>query len=94
LITITRLLARRLRAVFRRALGSAGTTGPSLSFTAGPEGLSVRAKAYDAAIQYHHPGELPAEQLTAPWELLAQCEGRKEEPVTLESDANGHVTAS
>ena len=93
MITITRLLARQLRAVFRRTLGNAGSVGPTLSFTAGPEGLSVRAKAFDAAVEYLTPGELPPEEIAVPFELLAACEGRDDRPVTIEALSKGHVAA-
>ena len=94
MITITRLLARQLRGVFRRTFGSRRNIGPAVSCTAGPEGLSVKANGYDAAIEYRSPGKRLPEQITVPFELLADCEGRKDQPVTIERLSGGHVAAS
>ena len=95
MITITRSLARQLRAVFRRAgLKPRGTLGPPVLFKAGPEGLRIRAMMPDVAIEYHLPGEYPADELTVALELLDDCQGKRDEPVTLESRPKKRTFAS
>ncbi len=95
-MNITRSLARQLRAVFRRAgiKSSPRDSGPWVFFQAGPQGLSIRARSREAAIEYHQPGDLPAEQLRVPLSLLSECEGRESSNVSLESAAGGSVVAS
>ncbi len=39
----------------------------------------------DAGVEYTIPGEFPAEQIVLPWEFLSDCEGKSDEPVTIES---------
>ena len=58
MITISHNLARQVRAIFRRALKitSRGLTHP-VTLQTGPDGLSVRACAYDVAIEYLALGE-------------------------------------
>jgi hypothetical protein len=92
LIALTRNLARKIRSIFRRALNVTprGLTYP-VTFQAGPDGLHVRAQSPEAAVEYHAPGVFPAEQISVPLEALADCEGRKDEPVELESAGNEQV---
>jgi hypothetical protein len=93
LITITRRLALSLRSVFRRALGAGRGPGPAVRFAGGPEGLRVRARLGDVAVEYHAPGEITIETLWLPISFLADCEGKREEPVQLESLGEGRVMA-
>jgi hypothetical protein len=94
MIEITRKLARQFRSVVRRAMNVTGPRfQPAIDLLTGPDGLRIRARSIDAAVEYHQPGERPAEQLTASYDLLADCEGRKEEPVKLEGQGR-HVMAS
>jgi len=58
--------------------------GPALSVSIGPDGLCIRARQADTAVQYHEPGDNEPEQLTMPFESLDACEARNDEPVTLE----------
>jgi hypothetical protein len=88
MITITRNLARHLRSVIRRALHVTPSCQPSVTFLAGPDGLRVQARNRDTAIQYDQAGELPAERVIAPYDLLADCEGRKDEPIELTPESN------
>jgi hypothetical protein len=94
LIAITRNMARQVRAVFRRALNITprGCSWP-LTFQTGPDGLRVRSRSSDAAVEYHLPGDHPVEQINLPFEFLADCEGRKDEPVQLLTSDNGRVMA-
>ncbi|MHB1038187.1 MAG: hypothetical protein ACYC35_26405 [Pirellulales bacterium] len=93
MITITRLQARQVRTVFRRAL-HVSTRGPFpiLLFQAGPDGLRIRALANQAAAEYHIPGDFPPEELAAPYELLADCDGSKPEPVAIEAQGDKRQT--
>jgi hypothetical protein len=88
MITITRNLARHLRSVIRRALHVTPSCQPAIHFLAGSDGLRVQARNREAAIQYHQAGEFPAERFLVPYELLADCEARKEEPIELTAEGN------
>jgi len=93
-ITITRSLARQLRAVFLRALRlSSRDAGPNLFLTAGPGGLRVQAQNTFAAVEHHMPGEFSAEQVNLPFAFLADCAGTKAEPVTLEQESSTKIIA-
>ena len=85
MITITRLMARQVRAVFSRCLSSA-SRGPfsPVTFCADNNGLTIRAKSHDAAIEFHQPGDFAGEQFAVPFDILKQCEGSKADDVTLE----------
>jgi hypothetical protein len=91
-ISITRRQALQLRAVMRRAFGNRGP-GPALGFIADAEGLHVRARFADAAVEYRAPGERPTETLWLPFQFLADCEGKKDEPIELTAADKGRVTA-
>jgi len=94
LITVTRSLARQVRAVFRKALGITlrGLTCP-VTLETGPEGLRIRAISPDAAAEYREPGNLAPERLVVPFELMADCEGRKSEPVQIEPQGDRAIVA-
>jgi len=94
LITITRLLARQLREVFRRALKTPSKGfAPAITFRTGPEGLRVGARSGSLALEYHAPGDDPPEEISVPWESLADCEARRQDPVQLEAVGDGYVVA-
>ena len=86
MIWITRNLARQLHTVFRRSL-NLPTRGPGspVTFQTGSDGLRVRAKTHDAAIEYHVPGSRDNEEIVAPFELLNDCKGAKQDEVQLET---------
>ena len=90
-ITITRRQAQQLRAVLRRAFGTRGP-GPAFGFIADAEGLRVRAMSADAAVEYHVPGARTDETLWLPGAFLADCEGKKDEPVELAAAGKGRAT--
>ena len=81
MIQITRLLARQLRIIVKKALGSRHK--PDLRFVAGPEGLRVQATGYQHAMEYHDPQPREAEQFVVPYGVLEDVQGNKEEPVRL-----------
>ncbi len=97
MITITRRLALQLRVVFRRALGLTRGYGPALCFATGRDGIRVRAKSGDAAVQYHAgselPGELRKEEMWLPFDFLVDVEARRDDAVKLEARPDGHVMA-
>jgi hypothetical protein len=92
LITINRRLASRLRAVFRRAFGAHGP-GPAVSFIADAGTLSVRASSRDIAVEYRTADDGAAETLCLPFQAILDFEGKKDEPVRIETAGNGRVTA-
>lgn len=85
MITISRRTLSQLKTVLRLALRVTRGLGPSLVLQQGPDGLRLRVMSPDAAAEYTIPGEFPAEQIVLPWEFLSDCEGKSDEPVTIES---------
>ncbi len=92
MLTITRRQAHQLHAVLRRAFGARGPA-PALGFIADAEGLRVRTRFADAAVEYRVPGGRPAETLWLPFQFLADCEAKKDEPIELTAADKDHVTA-
>lgn len=94
MITITRNLARQVRAVFRRTLGIT-TRGRlcTVHLETGPGGLRIWARTSDAAVLYQAAGDDSPQQMALPFQFLADCEGRKEEPVQLEAQGGNGATA-
>ncbi len=96
MITISRLLARQLRAVFRRAgIGKAyGGYRQRALFLADQGTLRIRGLSCNAAVEYQaaHQGG-PVEALL-PLDLLAACEGSRPDPVQLDFGTDEKVTAS
>jgi len=60
---------------------------------AGADGLLIQAKTNQTAIAYHAQGVFPSDRLLVPFQFLVDCEGRSKEPVTLERQKGGEVTA-
>ena len=87
MIEITRALVRQLRTVFQRAVGRAtrAHAGPLVFFHAGPEGLNIRAAGPDTSIEYHLAGSFEPALFAVPLSVLAECEGRKDDPVRIEA---------
>jgi hypothetical protein len=95
MITMTRSLARHLRAVVRRAgFKPRSGSSPPLSLQAGPAGLRIRLTNPAVAIEYLAPGAYPIEDLTVALALLDDCQGKQDEPVTLESGKKKKTIAS
>lgn len=92
MLTITRRQALQLKAVLRRAFGSRGPS-PAVCFTADAGTLSVKASSADIAIAYDIATAAAPEALWLPFQCLADCEEKKDEPVQLEATDNGRVTA-
>jgi hypothetical protein len=96
LITITRLLARQLRAVLRRAgIGKAyGGYGRRALFLADQDTLRIRAMSGSAAVDYQAAHQGGPAQVLLPLDLLNACEGSKPDPVQLDFSVPDKVTAS
>jgi hypothetical protein len=93
LFTITRRLAGQVRAVCRRAFGSTRSFGPAIWLATSSAGLCIRSKFADAAVEYRGEGGGSDEHLWLPFHALLDFEGKKDEPVQLEAQADGRVTA-
>ena len=93
LITITRRLAGQLRVVLRKALNITRGAGPVLHFATGRDGMRVRARFKDAAVEYHAPGKLPPDEIWVPPEFLSDVEARRDDPVQIEMLGDGQVLA-
>jgi hypothetical protein len=92
MITISRLSARRIRSVLRRALGlSPSMLQQPVRLTAGPQGLRVFASHGGFAAQYTEHASLPVCDLAIPLSALKEAEGNKAEPVSLVPSNDGEV---
>jgi hypothetical protein len=87
-IEITRLLARSLRAVFRRA-SRVGSRSLPVVFSAGPAGLTIHSELGEVIVAYRQAGEFAPENITLPTDVLADIEGKEASPVVLERTAAG-----
>ena len=95
MITLTRHLARQVRAVFRHALGTSPRGPfPAVSLRADQQGLTIRSKSGMAAIEHSVPGEYPSDEVLIPGELLVDCEGRSDQVVSIERQADGDLIAT
>lgn len=92
MIQISRLLARRLRAVFRKCTSRVNSHrfSPMLHFQASKDGLRIRMHDQDIAAEYHADSDIfSPEELVLPMTALADFESGKPEPVQLNKlDAN------
>ena len=95
MITITRDVARRFRAVARRALNiSAKNHQPlTIQLTANSATITMRAATASAALEYRHAQPQDPASLAIPFQLLADCENRSDQPVTIEPDADQQIVA-
>ena len=83
---ISRLLTRRLRAVFRRCSprSTAYSLTPMLHFIAGKDGLRIRLYGHDVVAEYHAASDSHSpEELVLFLTALADFESTKSEPVRL-----------
>lgn len=90
MVTITRALARTLRAVCRRA-GIKAAPNTSLLFQSATGELAIQARSPMAAIQYRLPAVDDIEQAVMPFELLETVEGRTSDPVTIKRQPDGRI---
>ena len=96
MITITRSLARQLRAVFRRAgIGKVhGGYGQRALFLANGDTLRIRGMSHNAAVEYQTAHQGGAVEALVPLDLLTDCEGSRPDPVQLDFSVADKVTAS
>ena len=95
MITITRNMVRHVRAVFRHALGTSPRGPfPAVLLRATEQELTIRSKSDMAAIQHSMSGEYTADEIVVPGDLLVDCEGRSDEIVTIERQADGDLLAT
>jgi len=93
LITITRKQARQIRMVFRRGLNVTGRSPEQpVLMHAGAEGLVIRAHRDDVSVEYREFGDRTPCRLAVPLDLLAECEGSRNEPVELAAKGDREVT--
>ena len=93
MITISRLLAKQIRSVFRRALQlSASQTDQVVWLLADTTGLRIRAQNQRAIIEYHLPGLVNPDAVPITMDALAACEGTKADQfVSIERQSDGPV---
>ncbi len=96
MVTITRSLARLLRAVLRKAgLGKSGSQPDAfVHVSADNERLRLRVAGPEVAVEYRQPGEFDTAAFVLPVEVLAVIEGRTQEPVTLDASDPGRLIIS
>ena len=71
LIEIPRKLAKQIRITFARCLSpSSRGPFPPVEFRADQNGLTLRAKSPDAAIEFRHPGEYAEQRFAIPFDIL------------------------
>lgn len=91
MITITRTLARQVRASFRKALNVTRGVGPPICFQASEDGLRIRSHNAEVAVEYYQAGAWPFESLTLPLEFLKDCAGGRDDPVELRPSGENQV---
>ena len=93
MITISRLLAKQLRGVIRRALQlSASQTDQVVWLLADNSGLRIRAQNKQAIIEYHLPGLVTSDAVPITMDALAACEGTKADQfVSIERQSDGPI---
>ncbi len=93
MITISRLLAKQIRSVFRRALQlSASQTDQVVWLLADNTGLRIRAQNKQAIIEYQLPGLVTPDAVPITMEALAACEGTKADQfVSIERQTDGPI---
>src|SRR4051794_34062802 len=94
-ITLTRSLARHIRAVVRKAAPGrqSRSEAPRFLFQAGSDGLRIWSHRPDVTVAYHHKGQCDLETLLLPGEALVDFEGKNDTEVTMQSLGNGSVQA-
>lgn len=93
MITITRSLAKELKAILRRAFQHTRHSPPVIEFVQLDTSLTVRAHYAGSAVQYQHDEASTPGTLLVPFAVLDDCEGTKREPVTLTPQAEGKLLA-
>ncbi|MDB5336613.1 MAG: hypothetical protein JWN70_2232 [Planctomycetaceae bacterium] len=85
MINLSRKQIHMIRATIRQSLGVTSIRrAPSVTFQTTSDALTIRAADDEIAIEYRLPGNHQSECFAVPYEALAVCEGRQEEPVQFE----------
>jgi hypothetical protein len=92
-IQITRLLAKQLRSVFKKAIGH-NLPSPVLTVRSGDDGLFVEAQGPNHAVQYHDPHPQDRDLMLIPLNVFEDFQGAKVEPVFLTRPRQGVLAAS
>jgi hypothetical protein len=93
LIQITRLLAKQLIAVIKKALNRSKPT-PVLTVRSGDDGLFIEAQVPSHAIRFHDPRSQDRDLMLIPLSLLEDVQGTRPEPVFLTRPRQGVLAAS
>jgi len=88
LLTLPRSLARYFRAVLRRC-APPRTPPPPVLFQSNAKGLSLQSALSEVVVRLDQPGQHDEATLAFPADVLAVCEGRSDDPVTLEEETPG-----
>jgi hypothetical protein len=93
MISLTRSLARNLRAVFRRLVPRRGGHGspPLVELIANKDGLRARLATGEVAAEFHQTGALNTDTILLTLEALAECEGRDDSEVAIETIVGGRI---
>lgn len=95
MLTLTRLQAQRIRSVFRQAFGLRRKPRSRPIVLAGTgDQLQVRCDMDVLAASVAFAGEYSTETIAVPWDLLRECEGRRDDPVVVERISDGRISAS
>lgn len=89
MIEIPRALVRRYRAVLRASLMEGRRDWPLVHCRAGPRGIVLDSCQGHVAVRYEMEGDYPVEALAFRASVLADFEGRTDDPVVLEQIAIG-----
>ena len=57
---------------------------PIVSYGTGPQGEQLQAQKGELAVQFHRKGNVPAAEMSFCSTVLAEFEGKSDDPVTLE----------
>lgn len=93
MITITRLLAKELKTILRRALSFARHSPPIIEFVQADSSLTIRAQYGGSAVQCQYEQVGTPATLLFPFAVLSDCEGTRRDLVTLAAQAEGKLLA-
>jgi hypothetical protein len=94
MLSITRAVARVLRATLRKAGDVRSHAKPTaLSFRAHGDGLRIQSRAGPVGVEYRLDGKFPTESFRLPFASLADYEGTAATFVTFAAEPNGSVRA-
>jgi hypothetical protein len=92
LISITRLLAKQLKLIVKKALKA--PRPPDLEIVTSSTGLRIRTQFDDRAVEYARAGALPKASIIVPYKLLEDVAGSRPDEVRLSAPKKGTVIAT